>query len=136
MRSERRWTCLLAATLCVLASPALCATAHSKAQVFAHVASNGSIIYQHGVTQVTHPATGSYCILPSSPEIQAGIATGIVAPSVTLDYSQTPDILTVVSYGGANNNICPNANYMAVYSYYVAPGQYTAKDAGFELLWD
>ena len=107
--------------------------AASRNQLFAHVNYNGAVIYEHGVAKITHPATGVYCILPTSGTLQEGVPTGIVAPTVTLDYGNTPDETVVVNYGGTNINYCPSPFYIVVYSYYVAPGVYTAKDAAFIL---
>jgi hypothetical protein len=104
-------------------------------QLYAHVNANGAVISQHGVSAVTHPATGVYCVLPASSVIQNDVATGVVAPVITLDYTNTPDELVTVVSGGPNTNYCPSAGYMAVYSYYIAPGIYQPKDAAFILLY-
>jgi hypothetical protein len=66
------------------------AAAASHDQIFAHVKANGVAIYQKGVSNIIHPQTGTYCILPTSPALQAGVTTGVVAPNLTLDYGYTP----------------------------------------------
>jgi hypothetical protein len=109
------------------------AAAASHDQIFAHVKANGVAIYQKGVSNIIHPQTGTYCILPTSPALQAGVTTGVVAPNLTLDYGYTPDELVTISFGGTNTNLCPNEFYMVVYGYYVAPGVYTPKDVAFVL---
>ena len=123
----------LAALLFAGSSSAATTTAASKDQIFAHVNFDGSAIYKKGVATITHPATGVYCILPLSATLQEGVSTGVVAPNLTLDYGNTPDETVTVSFGGTNTNYCPSQFYMVVYSYYVAPGVYAAKDAAFIL---
>ena len=113
-----------------------CGPAHSRAQLYANISSNGTIIYQHGIAQVTHPSTGEYCVLPSSTSLQAGVVTGVVAPVLTLKYSQTPNEDVVVTYYGPGIIVCPNSNYMLIFSYYIAPNTFNYMDAGFVLLWD
>jgi len=128
-------TAVLAVGLGVSQTAGAAATVAPVAQVYAHVNSNGAVISQHGVSAVTHPATGVYCVLPVSATLQNAVASGVVAPVVSLDYSNTPDELVTVVFGGTNTNYCPSQNYMVVLSYYLAPGVFQAKDAAFVLLY-
>jgi hypothetical protein len=104
------------ASLVLAASPSF-ATSPSNAQIYGQISASGTLAAGSlGITTVTHPANGHYCIEPASGPLRTAVSNGTLGVQLTQqspNWPYTPAWIAQI-LEPHNGNGCPNTQYIAV----------------------
>jgi hypothetical protein len=94
----------------------------SRARIVAVIESDGTVLRAAGVSEVTHPSTGIFCIKPSKPKLDV---TGLV-PSVTPEWYHSSGY-SLLAFFSTPNYACPTG-YLEVQTYNFGSGTAVLSD--------
>jgi hypothetical protein len=107
-------------------APSAIGGASSTARLAALVDQGGGVIRSKGVSSVSNPSLGLYCIRPRS---DSGIVVNQIIPSVTVDYSNSSVVESMAQYRSSGVGCSSGTIAVVTFADINLDGRYGASDS-------